>query len=353
MTHSRRTFVQRAGIAMATAALGLTAAGISLSRERRSPAEAQDRLRVTTTVGMIADLVRNTGGDRVEVTALMGPGIDPHLYKPSARDIGTLSEADIIFYGGLHLEGRMVETFEGIARSGKPTFAVSASIPEDRLLAFGSAHDPHIWFDVSLWILALEEVTARLGDTFPDDAAQFRTNAAAYRTQLETLDAYVRTQAERVPEAQRVLVTAHDAFSYFGRAYGFEVQGLQGISTASEAGAGDVRALIDLIVERRIGAIFVESSVSPATIEAVQEGARARGWDVAIGGQLFSDAMGEDGTVEGTYIGMVTHNIDTIVGALLGALPDALPGDDGSDASPIATPATAPATTGTLMEPTT
>lgn len=158
-----------------------------------------------------------------------------------------------------------------------------------------------------------------MAETFPDDAETFQTNGAAYRTELEALDAYVREQAARVPEAQRVLITAHDAFAYFGQAYGFEVRGLQGISTASEAGAGDVQALIDFIVERQIGAIFVESSVSPATIEAVREGCRARGWDVVIGGQLFSDAMGEAGTPEGTYIGMVTHNIDTIVGALLGS----------------------------------
>ncbi|MGC4107913.1 MAG: zinc ABC transporter substrate-binding protein [Thermomicrobiales bacterium] len=310
MTISRRSLITRTGLAIAATSF-LAGAPVVPA------ALAQDRIRVTTTVGMIGDLVRNTGGDRVEVTALMGPGIDPHLYKPSAKDISTLSDADIIFYGGLHLEGRMVDTFEGIQRSGKPTFAVSDGIPEDRLLSFDGAHDPHIWFDVSLWILALEEVIARLSDTFPDDAETFRTNGAAYRAELETLDAYVREQAGRVPEAQRVLITAHDAFAYFGRAYGFEVRGLQGISTASEAGAGDVQALIDFIVERQIGAIFVESSVSPATIEAVQEGSRARGWNVAIGGQLYSDAMGEEGTPDGTYIGMVTHNIDTIVGALI------------------------------------
>ncbi|MGN6030122.1 MAG: metal ABC transporter solute-binding protein, Zn/Mn family [Thermomicrobiales bacterium] len=320
MPCSRRSLLTGAA---ATAVVGAaTLRTLSFGSPSR-PASAQDgspaRIRVATTVGMIADLVRNTGGDRVEVTALMGPGIDPHLYKPSARDIGTLSEADIIFYGGLHLEGRMVDTFEAIQRSGKPTFAVSGAIPEDRLLTFDSAHDPHVWFDVSLWILALEEVIARLGETFPDDGETFRTNGAAYRAQLETLDTYVREQADRVPAAQRVLITAHDAFAYFGRAYGFEVRGLQGISTASEAGAGDVQALIGFIVDRRIGAIFVESSVSPATIEAVREGCRAQGWEVAIGGQLFSDAMGEEGTPEGTYIGMVTHNIDTIVGALLGA----------------------------------
>lgn len=330
MPLTRRTLLASAALPLA-GAIGLRAITPG-SPQSRSSGQDDDRIRVATTVGMIADLVRNTGGDRVEVTALMGPGIDPHLYKPSARDIGTLSEADIVFYGGLHLEGRMVDTFEGIARSGKPTVAVSEAIPEDRLLAFDGAHDPHVWFDVALWALALDEVIARMSETFPDDAATFQANGAAYRTQLDALDGYVREQAGRVPEAQRVLITAHDAFAYFGRAYGFEVRGLQGISTAAEAGAGDVQALIGFIVERQIGAIFVESSVSPATIEAVREGCRARGWEVAIGGQLFSDAMGEAGTPEGTYIGMVTHNIDTIVGALLGEERDATP-DASGDAS--------------------
>lgn len=308
---SRRTLIAAGGMTLAGAMLGSP-------WPRAAQVQAQERIAVATTVGMIADLVRNTGGDRVEVTALMGPGVDPHLYKPSSGDVDTLSNADIIFYGGLHLEGRMVETFEGIARSGKPTFAVTAGIPEEDLIAINDAHDPHVWFDVSLWMQALDEVVARLSETFPEDAELFQANGAAYRTELEALDAYVREQAERVPEAQRVLVTAHDAFNYFGRAYGFEVRGLQGISTSSEAGAGDVQALIDFIVEQQIPAIFVESSVSPATIEAVQEGSRARGWEVVIGGQLFSDAMGEDGTPEGSYPGMVRHNIDTIVGALLG-----------------------------------
>lgn len=311
MTISRRAILLGGGIAAAGALLGAPA-------WRPHATRAQDVIAITTTTGMIGDLARNTGGERVAVTALMGPGVDPHLYKPTSGDIDTLSNAGIIFYGGLHLEGRMVDTFEGIARSGKPTFAVTANIPEEDLIVINDAHDPHVWFDVALWQQALDEVIARMAETFPDDAATFQTNGAAYREELATLDAYVREQAERVPEAQRVLVTAHDAFNYFGRAYGFEVRGLQGISTASEAGAGDVQDLIAFIVERQIPAIFVESSVSPATIEAVQEGARAQGWEVAIGGQLFSDAMGQEGTPEGTYIGMVTHNIDTIVGALLG-----------------------------------
>ncbi|HYH10983.1 MAG TPA: zinc ABC transporter substrate-binding protein, partial [Thermomicrobiales bacterium] len=280
-----------------------------------------DPIRVTTTVGMVADAVRNVGGDRVDVAALMGPGIDPHLYTPGASDIEALSEADIIFYVGLELEGRMGETLEGVSRMDIPTIAVGESVPEDQLLAsqqYENAPDPHIWFSVPLWKLAVDAVRDALIEHSPDDAETFETNAAAYQEQLDELDAYVREQAETVPEELRVLVTAHDAFGYFGEEYGFEVRGIQGISTSTEAGAGDIQDLADFIAERQIPAIYVESSVPPSTIEALQEACRSRDWDVQIGGQLFSDAMGEDGTPEGTYIGMVTHNIDTIVGGLTG-----------------------------------
>ena len=315
---------QQRGMALVIALLAIVlVVGASLGQMLFAPAKADDggRIKVTTTVGMIADVVRNVGGDRVEVTGLMGPGVDPHLYKPSARDVGRLSDAGIIFYGGLHLEGRMGETFEAIGRTGKPTIAVSEHIPEDLLRTppeFKGQHDPHIWFDVTLWMLALDTVSERLQEHSPADAELFKANAARYRGDLEALDAYVREQVARLPEERRVLVTAHDAFGYFGDAYGFEVRGLQGISTASETGAGDVQDLIGFIVERKLPAIFVESSVSKATIDAVQEGSKARGWEVVIGGELFSDAMGEDGTPEGTYTGMVRHNIDTIVGALMG-----------------------------------
>ena len=169
MAFSRRKFVIGGALA--------AAAGVNALGWPRAGVQAQERIAVATTVGMIADLVRNTGGDRVEVTALMGPGVDPHLYKPSSGDVDTLSNADIIFYGGLHLEGRMVETFEGIARSGKPTFAVTAGIPEEELIAINDAHDPHVWFDVSLWMQALDEVVARLSETYPEDAELFQTNA--------------------------------------------------------------------------------------------------------------------------------------------------------------------------------
>ncbi|MCL5996353.1 MAG: zinc ABC transporter substrate-binding protein, partial [Chloroflexi bacterium] len=280
---------------------------------------ATRRVRVTTTVGMITDIVRNVGGDRVEVTGLMGPGVDPHLYKASARDVNKLGDADIIFYGGLELEGRMTELFEKIERTGKPAVAVSVDIDPARLrkpIEFEGRYDPHIWFDVTLGQEAVRAVAKSRARLEPTRHETYEHNSQAYLEQLDELHQYIKAQVATVPETSRVLITAHDAFGYFGGQYGFEVRGLQGTSTATEAGAGDVQNLARFIAERKIKAIFVESSVPQATIEAVQAAVRARGWDVSIGGQLFSDAMGAEGTPEGTYIGMVRYNVDTIVGAL-------------------------------------
>ncbi len=278
------------------------------------------KLQVVTTIGMITDLVERIGGDRVSVVGLMGPGVDPHLYRASEGDVARMTNADVIFYGGLHLEGAMTEVLEQLNRS-KLTKAVSSGIEESLLLSpeeFQGAHDPHVWFDVSLWMEAAKTIAATLKQAEPGSQQLFETNLTALLRDLEDLHRYVTEQAERVPSDQRVLITAHDAFNYFGRAYGFEVRGLQGISTAAEAGTGDVQSLADFIVERKIRAVFVESSVPPRTIEAVQAAVRSRGFEVAIGGELFSDAMGTKGTAEGTYIGMVKHNINTIVRALLG-----------------------------------
>lgn len=279
----------------------------------------QRKIRVTTTVGMIGDVVKNVGGDRVEVTALMGPGVDPHLYKPSADDVRKLEGADIIFYNGLELEGRMTDLFVKVARTGKPTVAVSEGIAETRLRQpkeFEGKHDPHIWFDVSLWGETVKTVNQELAKLDPASKALYQRNADAYLKQLDELHQYVKAQIASIPAGSRVLITAHDAFGYFGQAYAIEVRGLQGTSTATEAGAADVQTLGSFIVERKIKAIFVESSVPEATIKAVQQAAKAKGWDVQIGGALFSDAMGDAGTPEGTYIGMVRHNVDTIVRAL-------------------------------------
>jgi len=279
---------------------------------------SQRPVRVTATVGMITDIIANVGGDRVIVTGLMGPGVDPHYYKPSARDIVRLDDADVIFYGGLHLEGRMVKVFEKLEKV-KPVVAVSRDIPLDRLrqpIEFEGAYDPHIWFDVTLWQFAVGTIRDELSQLDPAHASIYEQNAAAYLKKLDALDQHVRQQIDSIPAQARVLITAHDAFGYFGDRYGMEVRGLQGTSTATEAGAGDVRSLATFIAERKIKAIFVESSVPAATVEAVQAAVQSRGWDVRIGGELFSDAMGDAGTFEGTYIGMVTHNADTITAAL-------------------------------------
>lgn len=307
-------------IASSLLAVGAVVASASVTNHAVT-SDNGGRPMVTTTIGMITDVVRNIGGDRLHVAGLMGPGIDPHLYKPSAGDINRLGDADLIFYGGLHLEGRMTDTFTRIRESGqKPTIAVSESIPEEHLLAVGEGPtwDPHVWFDVSLWRIVAETIASSLREHFPGDATVFAANAEPYFGRLDALDAWVFEQVGRLPASQRVLVTAHDAFAYFGRRYGFEVHGLQGLSTASEAGAGDVQDLADFITKRQIRAMFVESAVPPSTIEAVQAACRAQGWDVAIGGELYADAMGEDGTRDGTYIGMVRHNVNTIVSALLG-----------------------------------
>lgn len=278
------------------------------------------KLQVVTTIGQIADAAHHIGGDLIEVNALMGPGVDPHLYVASEGDVTTLQNADVIFYNGLFLEAQMVGIFEQISEY-KTTVPVAEAIPTERLLAspvYPDEHDPHVWFDVQLWRYVVEAVRDTLIAADPANAATFQANAAAYLDELGVLDAYVREQANRLPAEERVLITAHDAFNYFGRAYGFEVMGLQGISTQSEASTSDVQQLANLIVARQVPAVFIESSVPVRTVEALQEAVRAQGHEVAIGGQLYSDAMGSPDTEEGTYTGMVRYNIDTIVGALLG-----------------------------------
>lgn len=288
--------------------------------DRAQPDFSGREISIVATTGMVGDIVKNVGGNRVEVTTLMGPGVDPHLYKASEGDVARLDNADIVFYSGLHLEAKLAEVFEKMG-DHITTVAVAEQIPTDRLIVVGegaAAYDPHVWFDVELWAMATEEVRDTLMEIDPDHAADYEARAAAYLDQLAELDAYVIAQAETVPEQQRVIITAHDAFGYFAKAYGFEVLGLQGISTAAEAGAGDVQDLADLIVERQIPALFVETSISPRAIRALQEAVASRGFEVEIGGELFSDAMGDAGTPEGTYIGMVRHNIDTIVNALRG-----------------------------------
>lgn len=276
------------------------------------------QINIVATTGMICDAVKNIGGERLSTTCLMGPGIDPHLYKASESDVRALENADIIFYNGLHLEAGMSSVLERM-ENYREVVAVSNAIERSNLIAppeFEGAYDPHIWFDVTLWMQTIDPIRDALIEIDPSSKELYTANAKSYYNELTELDAYVRKQVESVPESQRVLITAHDAFNYFGRAYNFEVRGLQGISTQTEAGTGDVQALVEYIIERQIPAIFVESSVPQRNIEAVKEAVKAQGFEIEIGGNLFSDAMGDTGTLEGTYLGMVRHNVDTIVSAL-------------------------------------
>jgi manganese/zinc/iron transport system substrate-binding protein len=284
-----------------------------------SDGPADGTIEAVATTGMVADAVERVGGERVSVSALMGPGIDPHLYRASEGDLRRLEGADAIFYNGLHLEAKMADVLAEIGEQGRVVSAVAEAIPTSRLRAVSETqYDPHVWFDVRLWKLAVGAVRDTLVELDPQRSEEYRANADAYLRELDTLHAHVLEQAARVPAELRVVITAHDAFEYFGAAYGFDVRGLQGISTAAEAGTRDVAELADFIVERQIPVLFVETSVSPRTIQAVRAAVRSRGFDVRIGGSLFSDAMGDDGTPEGTYPGMVRHNVDTIVAGLLG-----------------------------------
>jgi len=276
-------------------------------------------IKVVATVGMITDVVVNIGGYRVQATGLMGPGVDPHLYKASAGDVSQMMGADVIFYNGLHLEGKMSQVFEQMDRRGTRAVAVASGIDPSFLLSpkeFEGAHDPHVWFDVALWMKAAEKVRDTLIEIDPTHREAYAARGQAYLAKLQALHEEIKTEVRRVPAAQRAVITAHDAFNYFGHAYGFEVRGLQGLSTATEAGTADVKGLAEFIVERKIPAIFVESSVPRRNIEAVQAAVKARGFQVKIGGELFSDAMGSPGTPEGTYVGMVRHNVKQIVSAL-------------------------------------
>jgi len=281
-----------------------------------------EKIQVVATTTIVGDLVRTIGGDDLQVEALMGPGVDPHLYKASAGDVRRMSSADAIFYSGLHLEGKMTDVLERMNERGVRTVAVAECIPEDRLIplqGYDNLHDPHVWFDVELWSETVECVTRGLSELNPAGADNYATNAKQYLDELAQLDFWVRERAAELPPEQRVLVTAHDAFAYFGRAYGFEVRGLLGVSTASETGTADVQQLAMFIVEREIPAVFVETSVPPRFVEALQEAVAARGFMVEIGGSLYSDSLGNQGTPAGDYIGTVRANVDTIVGALRGA----------------------------------
>jgi len=282
-------------------------------------------IKVVATVGMVADIVREVVGDHAEVSSLIGEGIDPHLYKPTRDDVLQLSNADVIFYNGLLLEGKMADILEKLTKRNGHVYAVAGLISEDQLLSpveFGGHHDPHIWMDVSLWSRGVDLVQASMAAYNSSWSDELAVNASRYKAELDLLHTYILEIMQTVPEDSRVLITAHDAFNYYGRAYGFEVLGIQGISTESEAGLNDINRLVDIIVDRGIRAIFVESSVADRNVKALVEGAKSRGHDVIIGGSLFSDAMGGSGTYEGTYIGMMDHNGSTIARALGGQVPE-------------------------------
>ncbi len=281
--------------------------------------ENADTLNIVATTTMLADLAEVIGGEHVTVNGLMGPGIDPHLYQASAGDVTLMQKADVVVYNGLHLEGKMGEIFESLTDRGSIVIRMEDGLSEEELLSWESdpsIHDPHIWFDVSLWKDAAKTVAAKLSEADSAHKEAYSNNLEEYLVELDDLDTYIKDRVSEIPKEQRVLVTAHDAFNYFGRAYGFEVKGLQGISTDAEAGTADVSKLADFITERKIKAIFVESSVPPKTIEALQAAVKAKGFDVSIGGELYSDSLGGKASGADTYLLTVKANIDTIADAL-------------------------------------
>ncbi len=287
-------------------------------QEGKQQTESDGEIKIVCTTGMLGDLVQNLIGTQAEVISLMGPGVDPHLYKASQGDLKKLSEADIIIYNGLHLEGKMGEIFKKL--SNRKTILVAADAIDQELLInssdFQGAYDPHIWFDLQLWKKVATHLAQELSEekAFKADSIQYRLERYAFK--LDSLDEWVKEQILQIDSSKRVLITAHDAFGYFGKAYQIEVKGLQGISTVSEYGLKDVSDLVNFISERGIRSVFVESSVSDRALKAVVEGCKSKGHAVQIGGTLYSDAMGEAGSTEGNYLGMVQHNVNTVVEGL-------------------------------------
>lgn len=296
----------------------------STTDQKQPETELKYPIPVAATVGMVADLVKNVGRKYVNVTQIMGSGVDPHMHKASRDDVQTIMNADLVFYSGLMLEGKMADTLIKVSRN-KPVFAVTELIDEKTLLEpedFNGHYDPHVWMDVAAWSQCVDAVKDALSQADPKHADVYQKNAAEYKKELEQLHQYGLKTMQSIPEASRTLITSHDAFNYFGRAYGLDVQGVQGISTESEAGLKRINQLVDMLVKKNIKAVFVESSVSKKNITALIDGAKAQGHDIIIGGELFSDAMGEAGTYEGTYTGMLDHNFTTVTRALGGTAPE-------------------------------
>lgn len=282
------------------------------------------KLKIVTTVGMVTDIVRQVVGDRADVVGLLGEGTDPHLFTPGRNDVDQILKADVVIYSGLKLEGNMERALEAASKK-RPVFAATGRLEASFLRSpkeFEGHPDPHVWMDPKAWSQCVSLVAKNLGEMDPDNAATYRSNAAAYQHQISDLDEYIKKITSSIPKSKRYLVTAHDAFGYFSRAYGLEVKSAQGISTQSEAAVADINDLVDFLVKNEIPALFVESSVSPKNMQAVLEGCRSRGKTVTIGAELFSDAMGTPGTYEGTYLGMIDHNATHIVRALGGEAPE-------------------------------
>lgn len=305
------------GLALLPAVLWLI--GIS------GPARAEPGYRIVATIGQVADSAREVAGERAEVVQLLGGGVDPHLYKITRSDMATLASADVVFYSGLLLEGKMTDALIRIANAGKPVVPVTQGIPEELLLEpeeFEGQYDPHVWFDPEAWVHTVDEVARTLADYDPEGAEAYAANAEAYKARIREAHEYAKEVLQSVPDETRILVTAHDAFNYFARAYGFEVRGIQGLSTESQAGLREIEAIVNLLVERRVPAVFTEASVADRNVKALIEGAQAQGHDVLLGGQLFSDTPGAEGTYEGTYVGMLDHNASVIATALGGEAPE-------------------------------
>ncbi len=286
---------------------------------KTSEKKQNGKLNVVTTTTMITDLIKNIGGTKIEVNGLMGAGVDPHLYKASEGDVSKLFNADVVIYNGLHLEGKLEEVFEKMEHQNKKTIVISDVIDKKNLIGselFASNYDPHIWFDITNWTKITSYVTNKLAEIDVKNASFYKENAKIYLEKLQELNKQVATKINELPQEKRILVTAHDAFNYFGRQHKFNVVGLQGLSTATEAGVQDVQKLAKFIIDNKVKAIFVESSVPKRTIEALQAAVKSKNQEVVIGGTLYSDALGSAGTIEGTYIGMYNANVNTIVNAL-------------------------------------
>ena len=291
---------------------------------------ASDSYTVVTTCGMVTDIVSNVVGEHGEVHGLMGEGVDPHMYKPTRNDQAAILEADIVFYSGLLLEGRMADTFTRVSRQGKPIHAIADHLDKSLLREppeFSGHPDPHVWMDISMWSQCVAFIEKSLSAFDPEHAESYRANAKAYRARMSEMDGYVKETIATIPENRRWLVTAHDAFGYFSRAYGIPVKSIQGITTDSTPAIKDVNDLVAFLVTNKIDAVFVESSVNQKNMRSIIEGCQEKNWTVKIGGKLYSDAMGTPGTYSGTYLGMMDHNATTIARALGGTAPDT--GKDG------------------------